>query len=560
MNENIKDYPSIYWIVALTLDAVLTIITVLISLICFYIERDKFFKNVDFRNKAIEIYEEKKKKEKKRERNSTQNNCKVTINNNKNNINNNPNNNNNDINNEISNKKYTYQNYLKRNINEKDKEKINTIIEQNGNRILDSNNRLNTCTILNPQSNNNFEDKDKEVKDFSNRNTDFGEDIKNVEKIEKGLLKDYRYSIRFAFVFTILTLLFETYSNIATYYGIKPRFLDKQFILYNDSYLVWEENLIIEDAYSELEIEKLLISKNKTLNPNTTNNMINTKPRELLDLPINTENMVYTNIQKYRDITLKPCLNITIKPCFDILECKSNTKSDLNKIDFLYKLNPLRYAILIINSILDLFIIIMSSITLIYKVEINKLYKSKFITITILFLNKTCSMSAVIFSYFDLEDVNCLNKINYFDFFFYAYIVYILLFCFLIIMILIYSFLCRQFLYYILFILISGLTLFIVPIFCLEKMKKFLEKIYIKQEYRLKHDLESIRNFKFKRDKQKFQLLVGYIVILLLLLTGLAAFLNFGILKFIWIENSIRTCIPAIASILSLIFSVLERI
>jgi hypothetical protein len=91
-------------------------------------------------------------------------------------------------------------------------------------------------------------------------------------------------------------------------------------------------------------------------------------------------------------------------------------------------------------------------------------------------------------------------------------------------------------------------------------MKKFLEKIYIKQEYRLKHDLESIRNFKFKRDKQKFQLLVGYIVILLLLLTGLAAFLNFGILKFIWIENSIRTCIPAIASILSLIFSVLERI
>jgi len=176
-----------------------------------------------------------------------------------------------------------------------------------------------------------------------------------------------------------------------------------------------------------------------------------------------------------------------------------------------------------------------------------------------LLLNKTWSMSAVSYSYFDFTINQCLNSIGHFEVFFYAYLTYVFLFFLLIFLLFVYSFLCRQLLYYILIILISGLTLFIPAIFCLDKMQRCLGEIYLDQEYRIKDDLEYMKNLKFIRDKQNFQLWFAYFVFLIIILTGLSAFVNWGILKYIWIENSFRTLAPAVGSIFTLFLSFLQK-
>jgi len=657
MKTNIRDYPIIYWIIVLSLDVIFSVTTVLISFYSFYRERDKFFKDPNFHNEAFERNEmeksnkkaEQEVKEKKVKAKSkvskslpdaNKPNTQINVNDNPGNINNNDkinyiNNKQQDLKTEISisqkknldEKKYTYQSYFNSYLSRNNNNII--AIEQphniNENIIhIDSKSNLNTNPFYT-----NVKFQNNECNLVNDQNIDFAEDHKKIEKIESEMLRKYRRTIRCEFVCTIAVLIIATYSNIDTSINLKPRFLDTQFIIYNNSYLINEKNLVfnktsvfvveyLKEFQSDNNIEnnksrnidgsskKQSISKSTRENNN--NNYKNTKylkflqnadvsdslfllnkysndfnlnnkqkakqqigesfidnlrllssslETELKDLKNisilqqNKNQFIYTNIEQKLNISLKQDFNISI--------CKQYSESDLDKINFIYEFSSVRFSLLIINTIMNVFMLLLITIGFLYKVEINKLYKTKFVLILLILMDKCWSMSAVAFSYFDFKTNECLNAIDHFNVFFYTYLSYIFLFFWLILVIFIYSLFCRQMLYYILMILVSGLTLFIPVIFCLEKQQKCMEKIYIYQELHLKDDLEDMKNFRFKRQKQNFQLWMAYLVFLTIALTGISAFINFGILKYIWILNSWRTFAPAVGSITAIVAQFLQR-
>lgn len=624
METNIRDYPQYYWIIALTLDVIFNVTPVLVSFYSFWVERDKFFKDANFHNEAIEKYEKKKLKNKIKEEKQNKNiaNTEKLPNINQQSINNNNNNvitineNNKNVQAEISFKhqknldeqKYTYQNYLKSSPNQLTQ--ISHFSEhphKSENVNIDSKNQLITnpaYTNVKFYSESNLTDSNNLKTNVENLNKNFGEDLKNIENIEKDLLRKYRKEIKCGFIITIAVLIIDCYSNIDTFINLKPRFLDTQYILFNNSYLVNEENLVydknfIYEKYLKNSAENVIINqvintdkdtneedndkkiqrdkskkgkrglmklnyfhnRNKTLleNEKRKNEQLHSLQSKL-DLNDSDEaeetfkiknNFIYSNIQNYVNITLKPKFNISI--------CKWHSEKDLEKISFIYKFSAVRYSLLIINAILDVFIMLLTTIGFLYKVEINKLYQSTFMVVMLFLLNKCWSMCAVAYSYFDFTVSDCLNAIDHFEVFFYAYLSYVSLFFMVIAFLIIYSLFCRQLLYYILMILVSGLTLFIPAIFCLDKQQKCMQRIYLGQEIRIKDDLEDIRNFRFKRKKQNCQLWIAYCVFLIIFLSGLSALLNFSILKYIWIENSWRTLAPAVGSIATFIATFFQR-
>jgi hypothetical protein len=625
MENNIRNYPEFYWITALTLSVILNVTPVLVSFYSFYVERDKFFKDANFRNEAIEIYEKEKIKKKTKEdkqKKTIPNSDKLSKNpiniTNNNNIHNNYHGNSYGINTEISlshqknseEKMQTYQNYLKTSTNQLNR--INQMTEhppKNNNTIIDSKNQLNkNQSYPHPKyySESNLIENNNLKTNYENLNKNFGEDLKNIEKIENELLRKYRREIRCGFIVTIAVLVIDTYANIETFINLRPRFLDTQFILYNNSFLINEKNLVFDKNFiyekylkiapsngakkylTEIDNDNLNNKANLTINNNskfsrflqkqetlnldylklnlflskikrnsnykkklqlkknvfsssTNSRLLTAKETKDLNDTASQNKFIYTNIQQY--------VNISLKQYFNISNCKRNSKEDLVKIDFIYELRAVRYCLLIINTVLDVFIMLLITIGFLYKVEINKLYKSYFILVLLFLLNKCWSMCAVAYSYFDLTTNECLNAIEHFEVFFYAYLSYVLLFFSLIFIIIVYSLLCRQLLYYILMILVSALTLFIPALFCLEKQRKCMQKIYSGQEFLLKDDLEDMRNRRCRRKKQNFQLWFAYLVFIFILLTGVSALVNFSILKYIWLVNSWRTLAPAVGSI-----------
>lgn len=563
MEHQIQDYPQLKWVIALVLNVLCNVLPMLFSFFSFYKERDNFFQNPpNFRNQATEKYEKEKLK---REPNSQQTNNaehkNETIMQ--------------DTNvNQQNGVKYNYENYLKR-----DNEKNNIIQENNNNNTnnenLNSNNRLET---------NNYQ------------TSGIANDLRKIDEYENEMLNKYKRTIKCEFIVTIAVLLLDCYSNIDTFINLKPRFQETNFVLYNNSYLINNNSLIFDDnsiynktlkfnsiieneennftkliynynnnpnkkrriSLSFLSKENESIKKfNKRYKQDQNNNKINVLKREniekkyrvLIEKNDKNQTILVKNITQYSKITLKPNFNFS--------KCKSYFKKDLEKIEFIYDYSKIRYALLIINCFLDLLNVFLIYIGFINKVQMNKFYKSTFIVILLFFLNKCWSMFSVAYSYFDFDN-DCLNSIEYFDLFFYVYLCYVFLLFSLLVTLFIYSLFCRQLLYFILIMIIYTFTLFIPVCIDSSKLQTCLEKIFINQEKKLVDDLEDVKNLKFNRDIQKIQLYLAYLVFSLVILTGVLALVNFGILKYIWIKNSIRTIVPAFGSIISLLLSLIK--
>lgn len=603
MKTNIRDYPLFYWIIALTFDILFNVTTVLISFYSFYKERGNFFGERNFRNDAIDLWEKEKLKNKKiNEFKTIQIEEKKIETKAKNSEN---------IENQIQSihNKYSYQNYLKSHsaVNNINSQITNIIDHENFNSKHD----LNSKSQFNNLNENKIQVSNSGgtnittnvIYNKENFNSDIGGDVKNVQEIEKNLARKYKNKIRISFILTILMLLIDAYSNIDTFYNLKPRFLDTQFVLYNNSFLVNEKHIIfIDPSFTGYALKngkiisvvneerkkgvdaannsslKFLSENNSTYNfysdksidlKDTINNSNNINSSDISNYPWNdtylksisstnklnnsNENFILSNLAEIASISIN-------YDAFNITHCKKYSRSDLEKIEFIYYFSAIRYSLLLINTILDIFIMLMTTASFVYKVELNKLYSTRFVIILLFLLNKCWSMCAVAYSYFDFLYSDCLNSINAFDVFFYAYLSYVFLLFFLILLLLIYALFCRQLLFYILIIFVSALTLFIAPIMCMEKLQKSFEKIHKSQEFKIKDDLEAIKKLQFKRKEQNIQLWLGYIVFFFIFLTGISAILNFAILKYIWITDSIRMFVPAISSLFTIFLSLFEKI
>ena len=550
MNYNIKDYPEEYWIGALICDAFFNTLPLIISIYCFIKERKSFFHDKSFRNEAKIEYYKNKDLNLNSERHLVQTNKNTEEN--------------------ISEQKiFSRQAYINTRI--ADKPPVVQIKE-----IIEEKNNI---------PNSNPTGKENQF------NVNFVEEIDEIERLAKKKSINYKWRIKFTFTISILTMIIDFYSNISTISNLKPRFLNSQFVLFNKTYLV-NANHLIYDRYSIINREiknKIRDLQNKFQNPNQKyfsfkkNNGIFYKEKKFKEnfsekeTKINSKNIyfnkinipknkskyeptirllseydkpgrpeydfIFSNIENYTKIYIN-------SSSLNISRCKYYQKKDLEKIDLIYKFSGTRYSLLIINTIVDIFVILLTAIGFLYVVQLNELYSLILTRIILFLLNKCWSICAVSYSYFDFNN-DCLNSIEYFDVFYYAFLTYAILFGIMLGFFVLYSIFCRQLLYYILFIFISILTIFSPLFFCFKKFTNFLEKIYIMQSFKIKDDLMCIKNKKLCRESDNIQLLLSYILIFLILVTGLAALVNYGILKYIWIKNSVSTFVPAFTSVIS---------
>lgn len=559
MNYNIKDFPEEYWIGALICDAFFNTLPLIITIYCFIKERKSFFHDKSFRNEAkIEYYKNK-------DLNLNSERQPVQINKNTDE-------------NYSEQKIFSRQAYINSRIADKPPElQIKEIIVEE---------KYNIIPNPNPAG------KENEF------NVNFVEEMDEIEKLAKKKSLNYKWRIKFTFTITIFTMIIDFYSNISTISNLKPRFLNSQFVLFNKTYLV-NANHLIFDRYTIINWEiknKMRDLQNKFQNPNQENFSLkknkgifykekklkenfaenNKKKINFQNIYINKKNnpqnktkykpsprqgseynkpdrpeynFIFSNLENYTKIFLN-------SSSLNISRCKYYQPIDLEKIDLIYKFSGLRFSLLIINTIVDIFVILLTAIGFLYVVQLNELYSLILTRIILFLLNKCWSICAVSYSYFDFNN-DCLNSIEYFKVFYYAFLTYAILFGIMLGIFVLYSIFCRQMLYYILFIFISVLTLFAPLFFCFKKFTNYLEKIYIKQTCKIKDDLLCIKNKKFCRESDNIQLLLSYLLIFLILLTGLAALVNYGILKYIWIKNSVSTFVPAFTSVISALIGLL---
>lgn len=309
-------------------------------------------------------------------------------------------------------------------------------------------------------------------------------------------------------IIVILIIMMNAYVNVESYYNLKPKFLETQFVLYDNGYL----------------INSVYIDENSITN---------------------TTIPVYTNLQYYNQLKLNSNIDFSL--------CSKFTEKELKMIDLFFLVKRGRYAFLILSNFLDMIFLFFIFLSLFpNKIYDNVQNNSKLAGLLFFFLGNCTCIPVLSYYLFNLDSNNtCYAKYEYFEYFFYAFIIYGMYYALMLFFIIVYFFINNIFkmAFFITFIIFPFIFIFS---FCLPSIRKHLLSCLIKWEIPLRDDVLC----KYK----KFSSIVVWLIIVLGMITCILSYVNFAILKYIHILQNGRLKYASYVSLAALALSIINKV